>query len=122
MSKKYALVIFSDAQSESEESLGRVLNALVLANDLKERGEKIALFFQGAGTRSVNVLENPAHPGHGLYKSIHADIKGASNACATVFGADITTVPLLSEFEIPGIGGATSLAGYLAQGYEIITF
>jgi len=119
---KYAIVILSDITNGSEESLGKALNALVLANDLDQKGAEVQIFFQGAGTRSVNALENSTHPGHGLYASIKNKVKGASKACANVFKANVTTVPLLSEFDIPGIGGATSLAKYMLEGYSVISF
>ena len=119
---QYAIIICADASNGSDESLGRVLNALVVANDLQERGDKVGIFFQGAGTRSINILENPEHPGHGLYKNVKGCIKGASKACAAVFQADVKTVHLLDEFQIPGIGGATSLAKYIKEGYHPLTF
>lgn len=120
--KKYAIVVLSDPSQGTEESLGRVLNALALANDLSARGEDLQIFFQGTGTRWINVLEDMTHPGHLLYTNVKNKIKGASQACATVFQANVTTVPLLSEFDIPGIGGVTSLAKYLLEEYSIISF
>ena len=119
---KYAIVVLSDPSQGSEESLGRVLNALVLANDLQQRGEDFQIFFQGAGTRCVNILEDKAHPGHPFYINVKNRVKGASAACAGVFQANVTTVPLLSEFDIPGIGGATSLAKYILEGYTVVSF
>ena len=79
--KKYAVVILADATTGSEEALGRILNALVLANDLVARGDDVKIFFQGAGTRSINVLEDSSHLGHGLYQNVKDKIC-ASNACS----------------------------------------
>ena len=120
--KKYAIVIFADAKQNTEESLGRVLNALILAKDLKDHDNEVIIFFQGAGTRWVPVLEDETHPGHTLYQAVKENIKGASKACAAVFQAEITTIPLLSECEVPGIGGVTSLAKYMHEGYSLLTF
>ncbi|NNM58536.1 MAG: DsrE family protein [Legionellales bacterium] len=120
--KKYAVVIFADAKQNTEESLGRTLNALIFANDLKNRGDDVLVFFQGTGTRWIAVLEDSSHPGHALYQAVKENIKGASKACASVFQAEVTTVPLLSEFDIPGIGGATSLAKYVHEGYSLVSF
>ena len=119
---KFAIAIFADASNSSDESLGRVLNALVMANDLKEKNIEFLMFFQGAGTRSISVLEDTAHPGHGLYSNIKNQIAGVSKACSVVFGADTKSVKLLEEFTIPGIGGATSLATYLLNGYTLVSF
>lgn len=120
--KKYAIMILSDLSNGSEESLGRVLNGLVLANDLKTRKIEFLILFQGAGTRSINILEDQAHPGHALYKNVKPQIQGASKACSIVFKANITTVPLLNEFDIPGIGGATSIAKYMLEQYDVVSF
>ena len=107
---------------QGEESLGRVLNALVLANDLQDRNASVKLFFQGTGTRWVNLLEKEDHPGHALYKSLNKCTQGASSACAEVFKANITTIPLLKEYKIEGLGNVSSLAGAMAEGYELVTF
>ena len=119
---KFAVLVLSDPQSKSEEALGKVLNALVFSNDLKNNGHEIQIFFQGTGTRWVNILEDEKHPGHGLYSAVKDKIAGASKACATVFGAKINSIPLLCEFDIPGIGGATSLVKYIHDGYSVVTF
>ena len=119
--KKYAIIILTDATTGSDEALGRVLNALVLANDMVNRGDDVKVFFQGAGTRTINVLEESSHLGHGLYQNIKSKVY-ASKACSTAFTANITTIPLLSEFEITGLGGATSLAHYIHEGYFMISF
>ena len=119
---KFAIIVFADASNGSDESLGRVLNALVLANNLREQGTEFKLFFQGAGTRSIAILADANHPGHGLYAGIKANITGASKACAGVFAADTKDVKLLEEFHIPGIGGATSLAKYAQDEYTLVSF
>jgi len=119
--KKYGIVILADVTTGSKEALGRVLNALVLANDLFSRGDDVKVFFQGAGTRCINVLEESSHLGHVLYKNIK-DKVCASKACSSAFGANVTTVPLLSEFEIKDLGGATSLAKYIHDGYSMVSF
>lgn len=122
--KKTAIVILSDPRNNAEDALGRVFNALVLANDLKNREKDFKIFFQGVGTRWVEELEMSSHPAHALYTGVKSSIAGVSAACATVFKANAQNcgVPILSEFDIPGIGGATSLAKYLLEGYNIVTF
>ncbi len=118
---KVAIAILSDP-ALGEESLGRVLNALVLATDLKQREAEVQIFFQGTGTRWVNLLEQADHPGFGLFQNLKQCKLGASSACAEVFKANITTIPLLKEFDIPGLGSASSLATAMSNGFELITF
>ena len=120
---KLVIVILSDPKNSTpEEALGRMFNALVLANDLKNRGCEFQVLFQGTGTRWVELLEDKDHVGHGLYVAVKEHIAGASMACSTVFKANVTSLPLLSEFEIPGMGGVTSIAKYVEQGFIPVTF
>lgn len=119
---KIAIVILSDAKGPSEEALGRVLNALILANELQNKEIPFHIIFQGTGTRWVNVLEDQTHLGHTLYQAVKPYVKGASMTCAAVFGANITTLPLLCELDVPGLGQVSNLAQYIADGYTLITF
>lgn len=125
--QKVAIIILSDPKSvSSNEALGRAFNALVLANDLASRNVDFLLFFQGAGTCWVKELADPSHPAHQLFMAVKSKITGASSACANVFGATEGVkeqgIDLLCQFNIPGLGDATSLAQYLEQGYRLITF
>ncbi|MBT4897583.1 MAG: hypothetical protein HOI59_04805, partial [Nitrospina sp.] len=44
---KTAIVVLSDPKNESEESLGRVFNALATAYDYKNAGKEVSILFQG---------------------------------------------------------------------------
>ena len=48
---RLAIFVLSDPKSGSEESLGRLFNALSTAHDANARGDEVALVFLGAGTR-----------------------------------------------------------------------
>ena len=48
---KAAVVVLSDPKSGSEESLGRLFNALAATYDFKQRGDDVRLLFAGTGTR-----------------------------------------------------------------------
>ena len=87
---KAAIVILSDPKSGSEESLGRVFNALASAYDCKQKGEEVSILFQGAGTGWPAVLEKPDHPVHGLFEEIKDRVAGVSCGCSDVFGAGRT--------------------------------
>ena len=44
---KFAIVVMSDPKAGSEESLGRLFNALALAHEAREKGDEVALVFAG---------------------------------------------------------------------------
>ena len=123
---KTAIVIFSDPKAGSEEALGRLFNALFLTYDLKDRGEEVALLFQGAGTRWASEVSKTEHPAHAMFSAVKDKIVGVCGGCADVFGAaeDVaaTGLPVGRELQIPGVGGIISLGNYLAHGYQLVTF
>jgi hypothetical protein len=56
---KTAIIILSDPKSGSEDALGRVFNALALASECKQKGDEVAVVFNGAGTRWPAELTMP---------------------------------------------------------------
>jgi hypothetical protein len=122
---KTAIVVLADPNN-GEEALGRVFNALAAALDLHQRGEEVKVLFQGAGTRWTGALTRPDHPAHGLFQSVRSLVEGASCGCAEVFGArqsaEAGGFPLLTDLQLPGVGGVTSLGGLARQGYTLVTF
>ncbi len=44
---KTAIIVLSDPKNGSEESLGRVFNALATAYDYKNAGKEVSILFQG---------------------------------------------------------------------------
>jgi hypothetical protein len=123
---KTAIVVLSDPQAGGEEALGRLFNALAAAYDLKQRGEELAIVFQGAGTRWAGHLTRAEHPAHALYAAVAERVAGVSSACADVFGAradaETNGFSLLGDNAVPGTSGLPSLARYLADGYTVVTF
>lgn len=124
--QKTVIVVISDPKSGSEESLGRVFNALMTAYDLKQRKQEVKVLFQGAGTRWVSELANPQHIAHGLFQAVQDKVEGACGGCADVFGAtaDVNKVglPLLRDLRLPGTDGVTSLGQFVEDGYSIVSF
>jgi hypothetical protein len=122
---KTAVVVLSDPNG-GEEALGRVFNALAAAKDFAEQGQEVTVLFQGAGTRWTGALADDGHPLHGLYVAVRPHIAGASDACATFFGArdGVTSAGLdfVARNEIAGVGGLPSLATLAADGYAVVTF
>lgn len=123
---KAAIVVLSDPRSGSEESLGRLFNALAAAHDFKQRGDDVTLLFQGAGTRWAGEVVKPDHPAHALYLAVKDTIAGVSCGCADVFGAREQAVrsgfELVKDNRVPGTSGLPSLRELAQQGYSILTF
>lgn len=123
---KTAIVLFSDPKAGSEESLGRLFNALFLTYDLKERKEEVALIFQGAGIRWATELAKEDHPAGALFRAVKDQVAGVCGGCADVFGSasevEATGLPVGRDLQIPGTKGVISLAEYLCKGYTLVTF
>jgi hypothetical protein len=123
---KTAIIIYSDPKSGTEEALGRLFNAMFLAYELKEKGEEVALIFQGTGTRWPAELAKAEHPAHGLYESIKDTVDGVCGGCADVFGAtqDARKTGLKLDYEkaIPGTPGVLDISHYIGRGYSLVNF
>jgi hypothetical protein len=123
---KTAIVIMSDPKSASDEALGRVFNALALASECKQKGDEVAVVFNGAGTRWPAELTKLSHPANGLYNSVRDVVQGASCGCADVFGAkediEACRVPLKNDHALAGTSGLLSLRRYAVEGWKIIVF
>ena len=123
---KAAIVVLSDPKSGTEESLGRVFNALAAAYDFKQRSIDVSIYFQGTGTRWPGVLANPEHPVHALFKAVETTVAGVSCGCADVFGAreeaEKNGYDLITDNSIPGTSGLPSLGKLAIDGYTVFTF
>ena len=123
---KAAIVVLSDPKNGSEESLGRLFNALAAAYDFKQRGDEVTLLFQGAGTRWAGEVVKEDHPAHALYRAVEDTVAGVSCGCADVFGASEQAVrsgfELVKDNRVPGTSGLPSLRDLAQQGYSILTF
>ncbi|MDP1948307.1 MAG: DsrE family protein [Nitrospirota bacterium] len=123
---KTAIIIMSDPKSGSEEALGRVFNALALASESKQKGDEVAVVFNGAGTRWPAELTKLSHPANELYNSVRDVVQGASCGCADVFGAkdgvELCGVPLKKDNVLAGTSGLLSLRRYVADGWQTIVF
>jgi len=116
MSKKVALVAFN---GEAMCFVHVLLNAL----DMDQKGYDVKVVIEGAATQVVNDLNNQESPFHELYVQVRE--KGLLDcvcmACAAKLGAldgvEAQQLPINNEMV-----GHPSLAGYIEQGYQIITF
>jgi hypothetical protein len=123
---KTAIIILSDPKSGSEEALGRVFNALALAAECKQKGDEVAVVFNGTGTRWPAELTKLSHPANGLYNAVRDVVQGASCGCAEVFGATESVkacgVPIVKDHALAGTAGLLSLRRYVAEGWNTIVF
>ena len=87
MSNKTAILVLSDPKSGSEESLGRLYNALATAYECKQAGDEVALHFHGPGTRWLGELVKSDHPAFELFQGLRDLVVGASFGCAEIFGS-----------------------------------
>lgn len=124
--RKAAVIILSDPKAGSEESLGRLFNALAAVYDFKQRGGDVRLLFQGAGTRWAGELVNPEHPAYELFQSVKDKVAGVSCGCADVFGARdgaaACGLDLIVENTVPNTSGLPSLARLIEEDYTVLTF
>ncbi len=115
---KVAIVVL--AGTETHEGLGRVVNALEAAKELKEGNDDVRIVFDGAGTAWVPELAKKEHKAHGLYAAVGDRIAGAC-ACAGAFGVKDAVVAqrvqLAGEYE-----GHPSVRRLVHDGYQVITF
>jgi hypothetical protein len=116
---KAALVVLAD--TETREGLGRVVNAMITAKELKEAGDEVAIVFDGAGTRWAAALAADHRRYHALFEQVRDRIGGACAYCANAFGVraevEQAGIALLEDFE-----QHPSLRSYLADGYQVLTF
>ncbi len=116
---KVAIVVLADAETPAD--TGRLANALITAKEFKEEGDRVAVIFDGAGVRWIPELVNSEHKYSRLFGSLADAIAGACAYCAQAYGVreeiEQAGVPLISEYK-----RHPSLRGYVAQGYQIITF
>ncbi len=124
--KKAAVIVLSDPKTGSEESLGRLFNALAAVYDFKQRGADVQLLFAGAGTRWAGELVSEEHPAHALFAAVKDKVAGVSCGCADVFGARegaaACGLELITENNVPNTSGLPSLARLTDEGYTILTF
>lgn len=123
---KAAILILSDPKLGSEESLGRLFNALSAVYDFQLRGDEVIILFNGTGTRWVGVLQDENHPAFELFQLVKENIAGVSCGCADVFGAsddvEKSGYELIKDNPVPGTTGLPSIPSIIRDGYTILTF
>jgi hypothetical protein len=123
---KAAIVVMSDPQSNSDDALGRVFNALGVAYDFKQNGDDVTVIFLGTGTRWAAQITREDHPLNGLYQTVEDKVAGVSATCADFFGAagdcEQAGFTMLKDNAAPGTAGLPSLRALAAEGYQVMIF
>lgn len=116
---KMAVLILADTESHGD--LGRVVNALMIAQEFKDAGDEVQILFDGAGTQWPGLLSKPDHRAHPLWDSVQGAVAGACDFCAEAFGATDSVheagVHLLDEYH-----RHPSIRKLVSDGYQVISF
>jgi hypothetical protein len=119
MIKKIAIIVLAD--SNSDEGLGRIVNALAAAGEYNKAGDEVRIVFTGTGTKWPTNLEKPDHPAHGLYVAVKDLVDGACGFCANAFGQTEEmkkyAINLLTDS-----GPFMSYRQYTEAGFQLIIF
>jgi len=114
--KQVALVAFN---GEAMCFVHVLLNAL----DMHEKGFQVKVVIEGAAVKTVNELNNDSHPFNKIYREVcdKGLIDCVCQACAAKLGA----LDGIKEQQLPlnnEMLGHPSLAGFIEQGFQVITF
>jgi len=99
------------------------VHVLLNAIDMHEKGFEAKVIIEGTATRLIPEMAKPENLLFKLYEKAMSLklIEGACRACAAKMGtlqaAEAQGIRLLDDMT-----GHPSIAGYLAQGYQVITF
>lgn len=116
---KTAIVVLAD--TETKESLGRVVNAMKAVTEFKKNNAEVKFYFDGAGSKWPAALIDPEHDYHDLFEEARDQITGVCEYCAGAFGvADKLKeagIPFSSEYD-----GHFSYLDLTSGGFQVITF
>ena len=99
------------------------VHVLLNALDFNEKGKEVKVIIEGSATKLLYELAKPDMPFHNLYVKVKDAglIDGVCKACAakmnTLEEAEKQGLALLSDMQ-----GHPSMAEYMKEGYQIITF
>ena len=99
------------------------IHVLLNALDMNAKGAQVVIVIEGAATGLLPELEKSAHPLNKLWEQTKAGqlIAGVCRACAQKTGtlqhAEARGLALLND-----MSGHPSMAKFIADGYQVITF
>jgi hypothetical protein len=117
--EKVAIVLLAGTDTPGD--MGRMVNALTTARELKEEGDDVTIVLDGAGTRWIAELSDPEHKYSGLLDEVRDAIAGACAYCSRAYGVkdavEAAGIPLLRDY-----ADHPSIRNLVADGYQVITF
>jgi hypothetical protein len=116
MTKKVALVAFN---GEPMCFVHVLLNAL----DMDDRGYIVKVIIEGSSPKTANDLNDPSAKFHRFYKQVKE--RGLIDCVCKACSATVDALEGIQEQRLPlcnEMNGHPSLARYLEEGYEVITF
>lgn len=119
MGHKIAIIILAD--TDTNDGLGRVVNALAAAGEYDKAGDEVRIVFTGTGTKWPTSLEKADHPAHGLYVAAKGLIDGACGFCANAFGQ----TEAMKNYSIKLLetsGPFMSYRQFTEEDFQILTF
>lgn len=98
-------------------------HVLLGALDFSDRGFEVKLVIEGSATKLVAEMDAPSHPLHGLYGKVKERVllMGVCKACAQKTGS-LEAARSQGLHLLDDMSGHPSMAGFVEQGYKIITF
>lgn len=114
--KKIALFAFN---GEAMCFVHVLLNAL----DMKQRGYDVKVIIEGSATKLVEELADPTKPFANLYQKVKD--QGLIDCVCKACSAKMNSLHSAMEQQLPlcdELSGHPSMAKYIEQGFEIITF
>lgn len=116
---KAAIVVLAD--TETKESLGRVVNAMQVVKEFKEAGDEVLLIFDGAGVKWSAELTKEDHSYHSLFEDVKDKVGGFCKYCAKAFGVtesvENNNLPYSEDYE-----GHPSFRNLMNKGYQVVVF
>lgn len=118
---KYAIVLM--APEETADGRGRLLHAFTTARDLKAAGAHVEFYFDGIGVECITAFRTKANPFTAHYVKLFDEVMPFSKACG------VCTKHFKADDAVQALGIETvsneehrSLAHFILDGYEVITF
>jgi len=118
---KYAIVLM--APEETPDGRGRLLHAFTTGRDLAAAGAHVEFFFDGIGVQCLTAFHAGENPFSEHYVKLFNQVLPFAKACGVCskhFGADHAAKEL--GVEMVSLDEHRSLAQFVLDGYEVITF